>query len=280
MDNEKMARFIAEQRKLKKMTQKELAERLGITDKAVSKWERGLSCPDIALLTELSEALEISVSDLLSGAKADSLEDNSVENVIEMMVETTLQYADKVTRDRSKDIRALFIAAISALSFLGITICMICDLAITGSLTWSLYPVSALVYTWLITTPAIIYSRKGAVISLLCISLFTIPFLYVLEIIIGRNGLIMPLATPVFILSVIYLWIAYFIIAKTKWPKYISAATAVFVGIPVSVGINFIIARRIGEPIIDVWDLLAYAILFVLSALIYGYGYIKDKCIG
>lgn len=280
MDNEKMARFIAEQRKVKKMTQKELAERLGITDKAVSKWERGLSCPDIALLTELSEALGVSVSELLSGTKDDSLDDNPIHNAVEMMVETTLQYANKVKRDRSKDIRTLFIAAISILSFLGITICMIIDLAITGGLTWSLYPVSALVYTWLVTTPGIIYSRKGVAISLLGISLFTMPFLFVLEKIIGIQGLIMPLATPIFILSMIYLWIAYFLISRTKGPKYISIAAAVFVGIPVSVGINFILSKSIGEPIIDVWDALNYTILFILSVLIYLYGYRKNKLIG
>ena len=56
MDNNnfsKMAAFIAILRKEKGLTQKELAAHLGVTDKAVSKWERGLNCPDIALLTDL-----------------------------------------------------------------------------------------------------------------------------------------------------------------------------------------------------------------------------------
>lgn len=49
------------------MSQKELAQHLNITDKAVSKWERGLSFPDITILIPLSEALEVSLYDLLTG---------------------------------------------------------------------------------------------------------------------------------------------------------------------------------------------------------------------
>ena len=55
MDNVKFGQFIAKLRKEKNMTQKELAEKLHLTDKAISKWERGLSFPDIATLKPLSE---------------------------------------------------------------------------------------------------------------------------------------------------------------------------------------------------------------------------------
>ena len=50
------------------MTQKQLADKLGVSDKAVSKWERGLGCPDITLVTELSEILSVSLESLLSGS--------------------------------------------------------------------------------------------------------------------------------------------------------------------------------------------------------------------
>ena len=49
------------------MTQKQLADMLGVSDKAVSKWERGLGCPDITLVTELSRILSVSVDSLLAG---------------------------------------------------------------------------------------------------------------------------------------------------------------------------------------------------------------------
>ena len=67
MDNEKIGQFIATRRKGLGMTQKELGERLFVSDKTVSKWERGASLPNVALLQPLAEVLEVGVSDLLNG---------------------------------------------------------------------------------------------------------------------------------------------------------------------------------------------------------------------
>ena len=61
----KIGEIISKKRIELKMTQKELAEKLFVTDKAVSKWERGLSLPDISLLIPLAEILNISLYDLL-----------------------------------------------------------------------------------------------------------------------------------------------------------------------------------------------------------------------
>jgi transcriptional regulator with XRE-family HTH domain/DNA-directed RNA polymerase subunit RPC12/RpoP len=67
MDQIKIGRFISERRKIKKLTQAQLAEILGITDRAVSKWENGRSLPDSAIMLELCDTLEITVNDLLYG---------------------------------------------------------------------------------------------------------------------------------------------------------------------------------------------------------------------
>jgi len=71
MDAGKTGKVIAKQRKIMNMTQNELAEKLHITDKAVSKWERGLSFPDISILIPLAEILNISLYDLLKGGNDD-----------------------------------------------------------------------------------------------------------------------------------------------------------------------------------------------------------------
>ena len=71
MDAKKTGQLICESRKQHGMSQKDLADILNITDKAVSKWERGISFPDISLLIPLSEALVISLYDLLSGGDHD-----------------------------------------------------------------------------------------------------------------------------------------------------------------------------------------------------------------
>lgn len=67
MDALKIGKFISEKRKAIGMTQSCLANKLHITDKAVSKWERGLSFPDISILIPLAEILNISLYDLLKG---------------------------------------------------------------------------------------------------------------------------------------------------------------------------------------------------------------------
>ena len=71
MNQIKIGRFIAECRKKAKLTQLQLAEELGITDKAISKWERGIAMPDTSIMLELCNILGISVNELLSGGKID-----------------------------------------------------------------------------------------------------------------------------------------------------------------------------------------------------------------
>ena len=67
MDQIKIGRFIADRRKKANLTQMQLAEKLNITDRAISKWENGKSLPDSSIMLELCDVLGISVNDLLSG---------------------------------------------------------------------------------------------------------------------------------------------------------------------------------------------------------------------
>ena len=69
MDQIKIGRFIAEQRKVQALTQMQLAEKLNITDRAVSKWECGKAMPDSSIMLDLCDLLKISVNELLSGEK-------------------------------------------------------------------------------------------------------------------------------------------------------------------------------------------------------------------
>ena len=69
MDQIKIGRFIAACRKRANLTQLQLADKLGITDKAISKWERGITMPDTSIMLELCDILGISVNELLSGEK-------------------------------------------------------------------------------------------------------------------------------------------------------------------------------------------------------------------
>ena len=86
MDQVKIGKFIAECRKNKKFTQADLAEKLNITDRAVSKWETGNGMPDSSIMLELCNILGISVNELLSGEviNMEDYDKKAEENLIEL----------------------------------------------------------------------------------------------------------------------------------------------------------------------------------------------------
>ena len=89
MDSKKIGKVIAKRRKEKGMTQLELAEKMGVTDKAVSKWERDLSFPDINSIPKLAEIFDVSVDDLMQ-VKTETKE-NMSKNKVDEIVDTALK---------------------------------------------------------------------------------------------------------------------------------------------------------------------------------------------
>lgn len=95
MDPKKTGNIISEARKQANMTQKELADKLYVSDKAVSKWERGLCFPDIAVLIPLTEVLNISLYDLLRGEKMNKKE-------VEETLKNTINYSNSELKRKKK----------------------------------------------------------------------------------------------------------------------------------------------------------------------------------
>ena len=86
MDQEKIGKFIAELRKEKNITQEQLAEKLGVTSKSISRWENGNTMPDYTLLKDLCNELNININELLSGEKikGNDYMNKSEENLIKL----------------------------------------------------------------------------------------------------------------------------------------------------------------------------------------------------
>ena len=95
MDPKKTGIIISDARKKLKMTQKDLADKLYVTDKAVSKWERGLCFPDISVLIPLTEILNISLYDLLRGEKVNKKE-------VEETIKNTINYSNSEIKRKKK----------------------------------------------------------------------------------------------------------------------------------------------------------------------------------
>ena len=81
-----MGDLIAARRKELGMTQKDLADRLNITDKAVSKWERNLACPDINTIPKLAEVLGVSLETLMQTAPSESTEEKKTEALVDLIL--------------------------------------------------------------------------------------------------------------------------------------------------------------------------------------------------
>lgn len=99
MNQEKIGKFIAKLRKEKNMTQLDLANKLGITDRAISKWENGRGMPDLSLLKPLCDILDISVNELLSG---ESLTKKEYQEKLEENILNTIDYSDKEIKSTKK----------------------------------------------------------------------------------------------------------------------------------------------------------------------------------
>ena len=106
MNQEKIGKFILKCRKEKKLTQIELAEKLGVTDKSISNWENGRNMPDLSLFKPFCEILDISINDLISGEKLskDKYQEKLEENII-----STIDYTNKKILIKNNIIGIIFL---------------------------------------------------------------------------------------------------------------------------------------------------------------------------
>lgn len=146
MDQKKIGRFIANCRKQRKMTQSELGEKLGVTEKSVSNWENGRNMPDLSLFKPLCNELNITLNDLLSGEKVTEKEyrEKLEENII-----NTIDYTNKKLENRNNFIGFILIT-------FGILISVSAIAIFPSESSWGS-----------------IYSVFGAIVSLIGVSRFT-----------------------------------------------------------------------------------------------------------
>lgn len=263
MDNKKIGQFISDLRKAKHMTQKDLADKLGVTDKAVSKWERGLNYPDIVLLSSIADILGVTTGELLNGEKS-----SSDSNDTNTDIDSALQYADEASRRRIKSLQNLGTILFSAVLLIGIIVCAICDMAISGGFTWSLFPISSILFAWFILFPIIRFGTKGIVGSLTALSILIIPFLYMLSLLIAHSSLIMPIGIRMSAIALIFLWIIWGIFKMRSTRKLFASAITLLLVIPFNLFINLTLSKMIDEPIIDIWDIMNSAI-FITAAIFF-----------
>ena len=104
MNQEKIGKFIAEARKEKNMTQQELADKLCVTDRAVSHWENGRRLPDYSLLKELCDILSISINELFAGEKIsnENYKEKADENLMNALENSSFSLKEKIAYYKKK----------------------------------------------------------------------------------------------------------------------------------------------------------------------------------
>ena len=117
MDKEKIGEFISVLRKERQLTQKELADELGLTDKAISKWERGLSYPDISMLEPIANFFDVSVMELLKGERMDADATITVQEAQLMINESLSMSEDTLIRKQNKHKRIVYILSALLICF-------------------------------------------------------------------------------------------------------------------------------------------------------------------
>lgn len=221
------------------------------------------------LKLKLCEISGVTANELLSGKETDmkGYEKKADKNLI------VLNRKDKNNRAANVMISIIF----SATLLIGITVCLICNIAISGSLTWSLIPVSSIVFAWAIFYPGIILGKRGIIASLISLSVFIIPYLFLLSSLIKAKeifsvGVVMAAA------SIIFLWIIAGIlnhIGKTR--KWTALGMIFLLAVPFIFTINIMLSKMIATPILDRWDMLPVFVLSILAFVSFICGRVKKR---
>lgn len=118
MNQKKIGKYIVECRKKKNMTQQELAEKLGVSDRTIGNWENGRNMPDLSLFKPLSEILGISIAELLDGGKIDK---NNIAYKSEEILTNTINYqTEKIRKKENKYI--FFICFLSLIIIIALNV--------------------------------------------------------------------------------------------------------------------------------------------------------------
>lgn len=198
MDSATIGPFIRQLRLDRRLTQKELAAKLNVTDKAVSKWERSASLPDVALLLPLSEALGVSVTELLAGGRAPDAPPPDPAGAL-------LTYASRTAPQRWERLRLWLFAGLTGTFLLAAAVCWICDAALNGALTWSLVVCCSLALAWAVLLPLLTARRHPLPLALAALSAVILPYLWLLGDLLGEPR-VFQLGLPIAPAAVLYLW--------------------------------------------------------------------------
>lgn len=230
MDYERMGRLIAQRRREKGLTQRRLAEKLGVTDKAVSKWERGLSCPDVPLLLPLADELGVTVDEVLRGRLRTEGETESAGLAPAPAEEKTERRLHRWAQGLRR--RALPLGTVICLA--GAALCLAGDMIAAHRLTWSPAVLVTLLYGWwcLLAAPLRVGEKWKGTAALRALTLTTIPYLVLLGAMI-RVKQVATLGSAAALVLLAALWVARWMFGQFRGRPLRAWACTIILFLPV-----------------------------------------------
>lgn len=260
MDNQEFGRRIAEARKKNGMTQKDLAERLDVTDKAVSKWECGKGFPEITLLPKLSRVLGIKPEDLLTdkSATAENIPANaetgesqiaSVDPQVELVTSVIRYSGEQQYRKLSRLVFPIICGALGIAAF----VCALVDFCLTQSLTWSRFPLSALLFCFVVLLPIFLLKKHRTAFGAAVFFAGLVPFLFYIETLVSAKGWVIGLALPIAAMTAGCTALTIWLFLYSKVDRLIAAAI-VFAdtGVAMNFLINEIVMRYLDKQYFNI----------------------------
>ena len=256
MDQGKIGSFIMERRREKGLTQAQLAERLNITDRAVSKWETGKSLPDSSIMLELCGILDITVDQLLHGGREDGASGPAA---------SPPRKTAGPRLPRRGEGRCWLAVLFSGGLLAGLLACFICDTALSGGLGWSLVAALSAGYGWAVLLPPAVLKRGGAAGSLLALSALTVPYLYGLSRLLGV-GAVFTVGTAMTVVSLLFLWAGYAVFKRRGWNAVsLGLACLLLAGLTASVNGTLYLLGTTPPP--DAWNGISILLLLLAAAV-------------
>ena len=156
----------------------------------------------------------------------------------------------------------------SSLCFIGVLVCIICDRAVFGALSWSLIAAGSIVFGWLVLIPVVRLWEKGIWGSLAALSVFIFPYIGMLDRLIPETILfsVAVWAAPA---GIVYLCAVYglFTLLKRKW---LAAGITAVLTFPVMLLLNWVLAGLLGTAFLDSWDWLTFLTIGAAAVVFFG----------
>jgi len=278
MDNQKFGAIITKARKDKDMTQKALAEILRVTDKAVSKWERGRGYPEITLIPALSKALDIPAKDLLcdDAENNDEAEAKTASNELsDKLVTGVIQYSGEITRQKlSRIVFPILAAALALPAF----ICLLVNYCIDQAFTWSIYPLASLLLCFIVLIPIFFLKKHRTLAAHGVLLAALIPYLFVIERMVKAGSWVIPLALPVAVLSIGVSAIIVWLVLYTRINRLIAMALSFFLsGVCANLAINEIVVNFVGKRTSNISVIITALCFAAVSIVLLGVGCVQRR---